>query len=116
MTTKEAKQMVTDHVIVRRLDRVEGYEFDDIRSQIIAAGKEPQDSMILKYLANKFGLFRGLVIFRIATKFVRASINAGAKKVHRDKWTLIISDGRVVTLTSRSPTKLRTAKKANYRN
>ena len=98
---KEARALVTDHVIIRWLERVEGYDFDDIRLQIEAKGKPATDTRILQILADKYGLFRGHIIFRIATKAVEAAIKAGAKKIHRGNWTLVIDDGRVVTLVPR---------------
>jgi len=100
-TKEEHRGIVTDHVIVRWLERVEGYDFDDIKKELKEEGKEDGDRQILEYLADKFGLFRGHVIFRIATKQVRNAIQMGAKRIHRGNQTLVISDGRIVTLTPR---------------
>lgn len=99
--TREHRAMVTDHAIVRWLERIEGYDFDDIRSQIEAKGKKATDKRVLDHLADKYGLFRGHVIFRIATKQVRNAIKMGASKVHRGNQTLVISRGQIVTLTPR---------------
>lgn len=99
--TREHRAMVTDHAIVRWLERVEGYDFDDIREELGPKGKISMDTRILNYLANKYGLFRGHVIYRIATKQVRNAIKIGAKKVHRGNQTLVINGGVVVTLVPR---------------
>jgi hypothetical protein len=98
---KEARELVTDHVIVRWLERVEGYDFDDVRTEIEAKGKKVTDTRILNHLAETYGLFRGHVIYRIATKAVRAAVKAGAKRINRDRWTLFVKGGQVVTLTPR---------------
>ncbi len=99
--TKEAREMVTDHVIVRWLERVEGYDFDDIRKSLGNGKKNVTDKQILRHLADNFGLFRGHVIYRIATKQVKAAIKLGATKVNRGDWTLVINQGVVVTLVPR---------------
>src|SRR5258706_8025536 len=105
MVSKESRAKVSDHVIVRWLERVEGYNFDDVREDLKC--KEATDSQILDYLANKYGLFRGHVVFRIATKQVRNAMKLGAKKVNRGDWTLVLRNGCVVTLLPRSNAKAR---------
>lgn len=99
--SKEQRGLVTDHAIVRWLERVEGYNFDDIREEIEMKGDKATDKRILTYLADKYGLFRGHVIFRIATKQVKNAIKMGAKKIHRGNQTLVIDNEQVVTLMER---------------
>lgn len=101
MASKAVQYMVTDHVIIRWLERVEGYDFDDIRKGFEAKGKVGTDTRILDHLATTYGLFRGHIVYRIATKKVQSAIKAGVKRINRDRWTLVIQHGRVVTLTPR---------------
>lgn len=99
----EARAVVTDHVIVRWLERVEGYDFGDIREELRETnGDRPvEDYEILDYLQEKFGLFRGHVIYKILTKETKMAIKLGATRYRRGKHTLIINNGRIVTLTTK---------------
>lgn len=95
------RQLVTDHAIIRWLEHVEGYDFDDIRKELGPADEAAMDRLVLNYVADKYGLFRGHVVYRIVTKQVRNAIKMGAKRVHRGTQTLVISGGRIVTLMPR---------------
>lgn len=104
MVSKQVAALVTDHAIVRWLERVEHYDFDEVRQHFIVQGREPTDTRILDYLGNKFGLFRGHVIYRIVTKKVRIAMQAGATRIKRDTNTLVVADGRVVSIiTGKNP-------------
>lgn len=50
----QARDLVTDHVIIRWLERVEGYNFDDIRKEIKAEGGFATDSDIIAYLRRSW--------------------------------------------------------------
>lgn len=98
MARRRRAALVSDHAIVRWLERIEGHDFSELRKQISASGQEPTDSHILDKLAKDFGLFRGHVVYKIATKDVQLAIKAGAKKFNRNDCQLKIHDGKVVTI------------------
>jgi hypothetical protein len=100
--SKSVQEMVTKHVTVRWLERVEGYDIEAVRDTLRAEGIEPSDSRILERLYRDYGITRGHFNYKIANKAVRAAIKAGARRINQGTWTMQIVDGVIVTLERRT--------------
>lgn len=95
------QEIVTDHVALRWLERVEGYDLAEARQKCAEKRRKPTDQNLLQELYLLYGVTRGHVSYKIVTKPVLAAIKAGATKFHRGDWTLTLRSGRVVTIAPR---------------
>lgn len=100
--SKSDKYMVTDHAMVRFLERVEGYDLTEIRDALAGGGLEPQDHEILDMLEIEYGLTRDYLVNRVAPETVRNAVKAGAKRIRMGQWTWVIVERRVVTIEPRT--------------
>ena len=102
MVSKEVENMVTDHAVIRFLERVEGYDFQDVKDELKAKGLDDNDErLLLTELYRKYGLTRGHVSYKIAPKEVRLAIKAGAIRIKRGNFVWIVRDGAIITIEPR---------------
>lgn len=107
----DVKGMATDHAMVRYMERVEGYDFTEIREEIEEAGLEVSDYMILNILSQKYGLTRGHIAYKVMRKPVILAVRAGAKQYRKGDHVWVIGDGKVVTIEPRHSVSIKSERK-----
>ena len=90
---------VTNHAIVRWLERIEGRDLSPAREAYRAMfGHDPKDGDLVGFL-SRYGVEDPAAIrARILTPMVRAAIALGAGSIKTKGHYLIIEDGRIVTI------------------
>ncbi len=89
---------VSDHAIIRWLERVEGCDLDWVREDLRKSGRfADSDTQVLTYLRDKVGLDIADIEARILTPVVRAGIAAGSRTIRVGNVCLEIADGCMVT-------------------
>lgn len=90
------RQFVSDHAVVRFLERHDGRDLTSVRAA--CGGADAHDVAILDHLAAHEGLNVAYVRRRILTPTVRTALGMGAAGVRMGHVRLIIVNGRVVTV------------------
>lgn len=90
------RPLITDHAVVRFLERHDGLDLGAVR--LACGGALAADMVILDHLAAHAGLDVGAVRRRILTPTVRTALAMGAAGVRMGHVRLVITDGRVVTV------------------
>lgn len=110
-TSNEAKAMITNHAIIRYMERIEGYDFQEIRDDLEKRGIEITDINILREIYSRYGLTRGHINYKIVTKGVKLAIKSGACKIKRGDWELVVKEGVIVTVQPRGTVQIRQERK-----
>lgn len=104
--------MVSDHAVVRWLERVEKVDIDSIRRELSSNGEEPSDPAILGYLWKHRNITKGYIIWKLLRDNIIRAIKLGATRINSGEWSYIIRNGTVITV---EPRRSMIAKSGRYR-
>ena len=90
-----AEDVVTDHAVVRWLERHDGVDLTEARQVV---GELAPDGHLLRYLEQHEGYNIAAIRERICSPAVLVAIGCGATGVRNDRVRLVITDGKVITI------------------
>lgn len=93
---------ITDHAILRWLERAKGIDVEGIKQQMRQDGfgerKLRNDSRVLKYIVDKTGLNIGLVKQAMLTPIVITALSVGARYVKHQDYRFALGRNRIITV------------------
>lgn len=89
---------ISDHAVVRWLERHDGLDLAPIRARLRANGQHPTDAAVLVMLKHARQIDADRVRRRMATPALEVAVRCGATAVRVDGVRVVIVDGRVVTV------------------
>ena len=93
-------RLMTDHAVVRWLERVERINLGSIVSAYVDEhGEQPKDWELLNYIEDRWGLSRDDVEKSVVSPSMRMAASCGVCHIRADGFLFILRDGRVVTIS-----------------
>jgi hypothetical protein len=93
-----ARAYITDHAVVRWLERHDGIDLAGIRAALRAEGQFASDGAVLARLKRDRGISADSVRSRMATPTLDIAVRSGASGVRTQGVRMVIVGGHVVTV------------------